>query len=285
MPRSSAIIDWDNFLGQKCSFSLHELACYSSLNLDPLVIEILRVLWSNYTIPHSTRTQLTQYWQTELPKQLTNPDLITILSSLASSPSGVMLLTAIAAFNSYYQHSSLPIILSTQSTISNPPPSLPPLPISKITSLTTLCSSLHLPKPFTDLVRDYASLSNPYPDSSPLISRLNDERGLEHAGPETVIGMFELFSDFCAGKVGQHLTCHYGRDAGFGAAVAEWIFGLAFEITGPDGTRLALREEKVGDSDAKNNEGGEGVLLTLKFQNRGRPVDGPVLVDPPLNVK
>ena len=126
----------------------------------------------------------------------------------------------------------------------------------------------------------FAALVNKYTVLGNLDSKNPGRPLINHHGAGGVVEILAAISRHARDKtLWSQLVV--GKDAGWAAAVSEWLFEVKFEL------RPSLGEERIeGERLLYSNFGeGEKVQFVIRFNPPGIPVDREPIVDTPLKVK
>lgn len=126
----------------------------------------------------------------------------------------------------------------------------------------------------------FAALVNKYTALGDLDSEDPDRPLLNHCGAGGVIEILEAISRHARDKeLWTQLVA--GKEAGWSAAVSEWLFEVNFEL------HPSLREERIHGEKVLHSSYGEDekVQFVIRFNPPGVPVGREPIVDTPLMVK
>jgi hypothetical protein len=154
-----------------------------------------------------------------------------------------------------------------------------------------LYASLRGPPAFGELVGKYTEL-RVKPTASD-VERAPQTKSLAHNGPFGVVSFL-----YCISTINQNsnvgvdpktdrsgIIAFAGKDAGWGAAVAEWLFGLKIRLRMGSPSRISAESVASENLLYSNYDEAEKAQLTVFFDSPGVPVDGVPFVETPLEVK
>jgi hypothetical protein len=256
---------WERFLGSSISFTPYELSLYSRLELDSFALEIAKCLCSRLSIPSLAGKTLAE----ALEKSLSIDDphrnltyLQKITGKLSATESGLNVLSIVGVVCEYYTGEAVVPVFNRLARFLRLPVDLMPS-TEKWRSLSQLSNTSSKIDDFTRLVDRLTQLGQ---------AEGMQTSGFQHIGGEDVAGVLYGMGELRRGDRKSRTAC-MGKDAGWVAAVAEWLFDLKIVLKGQDARVLYT------NCDAKN------VQFDVRFQKPGVHVDGlPVLYDP-LTVK
>lgn len=257
----SPVQDWDAFRSNLASLSKDHLEHGSQFDLDPSTLEIAKTCFTAFPISQKAQQHLDKTLRSPLgadkqsEQRVTAPELI---SEIAKSEEGLVLLGVIGVLTEYYNDASVATVLDEIAKWLEIPTDLRPSPQSW-QSLTTLLARKFASAEFSTAVDKY--------------TKLGEEETTKLDLPNTdglgVAAGLCIMADIVRGRHPGGITTFVGKDSGWLAAVAEWLFGLRFELR-------AGREEMLYAS-----EGGES-QMTIRFRGPGVPCDGIPLQNVPL---
>ncbi|KAB5586009.1 hypothetical protein GE09DRAFT_1210596 [Coniochaeta sp. 2T2.1] len=281
--------NWETFSGHSSPIvTADATALCSRLGINPNTLHLATTLCNAYAIPQQGKDAVAKAVEDKsiafspLPtSDSTSADIDKLIKTLASSEAGLAFLAICSVIASYYTLDSIPKIFSELATESAVPPDLVPTPQDWET-LKPLYANLGGPPSFTALVDRYTNL---YIDSSAY-----QTRPLEHHGPKSVVIFLYCISliigDLAVGRTDRSgILVLAGKDAGWAAAAAEWLFGLKIRLRMGPPSRVPVHSVASEGLLYSNCQEGERAQVTVCFAHPGVPVDGEPFVETPLGVR
>ncbi|KAB5582559.1 hypothetical protein GE09DRAFT_1211200 [Coniochaeta sp. 2T2.1] len=270
------------------NFGLDATALCSRLGINPDTLHLATTLCNAYAIPQQGKDAIAKAFEDKsiTPSALptsnsTAKDIGKLINTLASSDAGLSFLAVCAVIGTYYTLDSIPKIFSELAAESAVPPDLVPTPQDWET-LKPLYANFRGPPAFTALVDRYTNL---YIDTPAY-----QTKPLEHHGPKSVVIFLYCISliigDLAVGRTDRSgILVLAGKDAGWAAAVAEWLFGLEIRLRMGPPSRVPVDSVASEGLLYSNCGEGEGAQVTVCFAHPGVPVDGEPFVETPLGVR
>ncbi|OIW30171.1 hypothetical protein CONLIGDRAFT_702707 [Coniochaeta ligniaria NRRL 30616] len=294
-PMMAGQFDWETLrakLNETTSSGADDVALCSRMGINPNAIQLAQVLCNAYAIPQKGKDSIRKAVEDQSIAHSTfhtpddaKEDVSKLIKILASSEAGLCLLAVCSVLGNYYTDSSIPMIFSELAAESAVPQDLAPS-ITEWATLEPFYSGLRGPPDFSELVDKYTKLG--------VETTASDvERPLAHDGPFGVVSFLYCISiiEKGSGLVGEPkahrsgIVSLAGKDAGWGAAVAEWLFDLKIRLRMGPPSRVPADTVASENLLYSNCAEGEKAQLTMCFAPPGVPVDGVAFVETPLEVK
>ena len=244
---------WENFLNGSLSFTPHELALYSQLGINPYVLELAKYLCVKLSIPARAGEDLATGVKNNLTVEDPHQNLTGIqkvTGKISSTEAGLNLLSVLGVLCVYFTDDSVSLILLELTKLLGLPRNLEPL-AEEWRGLTVLASNLVGSERFGDVVHRFTELG------------LNGSSGsnvLCHASAEAIARVVVGMGEVRRGECTTPLMGFFGKDAGWTAAVAEWLFDFRIVLKGIDGNVLY---SNCGEVDIQSD---------IRFHNPGVPL-------------
>ena len=264
------VVDWTTIRGSKRSFTFEELSNYSRTKFSPYIVELVQALCTQFTIAAIAKSELSATWR-NLPL-VDDPSLELVVNNLAASEHGSVALGICAVLNARFQPEALTMVFEALANSSLIPDDLRPEKES-FAELSRVCGDLQPLDMFRSLAEKYTQLGLPNETAVADNSTEAQNAKLVHTGSMCVAEGLQVMSRLCSGEETQPIMILGGCDAGWFAAVAEWMFGLNIKIETEDGKIVFASGDSLK----------EPVQLTLVFHNPGVPCDGIPVEDSPLS--
>lgn len=254
--------DWATFRKEPLFFSSAQLARYSRTEVDPYVIEISKSLCRSFPLCLEAKNHLGRKFRCapEVAKESesTGSELPSVVSQIAESEEGLLFLGILGVLTEYYNNTSVATVFDELAKWKKVPEDLAPTAQSWKTVATLLGNRLGSDE-FRSAVDRYTQLGQ---DSI--------THDLQHTDGFTVMVALNTMGDLSCGREKGTPTAYVGKDAGWLAAVAEWLFDLKIELRSQKSCVLF------------SNSGKEKPQFSFQFKPPGVPVDGLPLKSVPL---
>ena len=252
-------IDWEEFRSTLDDLKPEDYTHYIQVGIEPCTIETLFKLCSQLTFPPGTKDNLQPSLERSI-KATADDNLQNIFKSLYESPTRIQFFGICLVLNRYYTPDSILTIFQKMAFHSSIPADLVPS-ISSLGTLTSLVTALQISPDFSPKL--WTSFNeNPNPK-------------LKHMSAEGMVETLITMGQLMRGELQRPILVFAGKDAGFLAAVGDWLFGLKIKLCGEDG-KPEFFEHCIE---------GVPVRLSIRFQNPGVPVDGLPVLTTSLSVK
>jgi len=240
---------------------------YSHLNIDPQTISLAKSLCAPFSFSSTVQARLRNAFIIPLRPDSEHDKIQHDINTIASSLEGLSFLAILGVLMSYYNDPSVASVFNVLAEEAKVPDDL--MPGMKIWEEMASCFVGQLD------VSEFAGLEGRYTRLRPERNENTDEvrrKELQHASAGGVIEFLNCMRRLSRGE-DQHHSCIMmlaGLDAGWTAAVAEWLFEIKLDICAQGG--------KVLESNYKDGER----ALSIRFQEPGIPCDGVPIVSVPL---
>lgn len=281
-PSLAGYFNWAAFRTTALNLSAERLSNCSKIRIDVYALELAKHLCNHYPILEFRKQSLVTSVESsidpdvDIDRKLDLQDdvycLLKVINELASSGSGLAFLCICNVFGNYYTSQSMEKIFEELVKEAGVPEDLVPTE-EAWQSLYPLFNSFQGPPMFAALVEKYTALGNEEPWASA-------RPEIRHMGALSIVSAFMAMSHLARGKQPWILALA-GMDAGWKAAVAEWLFGLKIELRG------SFQEERLRGERLiyTNCLSGEKTQMVIRFNPPGDPVDGEAILDMPLEVR
>ena len=281
-PSLAGYFNWAAFRTTALNLSAERLSNCSKIGIDVYALELAKHLCNHYPILESRKQSLVTSVESsihpdvDIDRKLDLRDdvycLLKVINELASSGSGLAFLCICNVLGNHYTSQSMEKIFEELVKEAGVPEDLVPTE-EAWQSLYPLFNSFQGPPMFTALVEKYTALGNEEPWASA-------RPEIRHMGALSIVSAFMAMWHLARGKQ-PWIIALAGMDAGWKAAVAEWLFGLKIELRG------SFQEERLcGERLIYTNcLSGEKTQMVIRFNPPGVPVDGEAIVDMPLEVR
>ncbi|KAE9376056.1 hypothetical protein N431DRAFT_556320 [Stipitochalara longipes BDJ] len=297
-PMMTGEFDWETFrASHSTSFGENDIALCSKIGINPNTLQLAQILCNAYAIPQNGKDAIAKAVEN---KSITHSsvhtldeameDIWKLIEILASSEAGLCFLAICSVLGNYYTDESIPKVFSELAAESAVPQDLAPT-VQEWENLKPLYASLCGPPAFGELVDKYTILGVE-PTASD-VERDLQTKPLAHDGPFGVVSFLYCISiinkdsdvgvDPKTNRSG--IIALAGKDAGWGAAVAEWLFGLKIRLRMGSPSRIPADSVASENLLYSNCAEGEKAQLTICFASPGVPVDGIPFVETPFEVK
>jgi hypothetical protein len=281
-PSMAKYFDWDSFRNTPPTLSTEQISSSAKIEIDTGTLKLAIHLCNQYPIPKSRKQELATALERSIVSKV-QPEskivlgdnlyyLLKLVNNLAAYGNGISLLCICNILGKYYPADSIVKIFEELVKESNVPHDLVPTHDSWQT-LIPLFESLQGPPTFGAMVDKYTALGN-------LEEEVAERPELAHIGALGVVGHLMAMAHLVRGEQPWILAVA-SRDAGWVAAVAEWLFDLKIEL------RVSFREERAyGEKILYTNcEEGVKAKMVIRFNPPGVPVDREPIIETPLEVK
>lgn len=299
-PMMAGSFDWEAFRADRpTSFGEYGNALCSSIGIDPKTLQLVQMLCNAYVIPKAGKDAISQavdnksivHFSYHAPDGTTE-NMWKLIKLLASSEAGLRFLAVCSVLGNYYADESIPRVFAELAVESTVPRDLAPT-IQEWETLKPLYLHLRGSPDFGELVDRYTELGVQVEHTVSNMDRIPRTKPLAHDGPFGVVSFLYCISiinkdpDAGGGEKIDHpgIIALAGKDAGWGAAVAEWLFGLKIRLRMGPPSRIPAESVASENLLYSNCAEGEKAQLTMCFASPGVPVDGVPFVETPLEVR
>jgi hypothetical protein len=256
-PPTPSVVDWSVFRDTARVLTFEELAHYARTGITPYTVALLQALCSQITISARAGADLAVLRKTLVA--VSDERARCVLLDLTASDYELVVLGILGILNETFRQEALALVFRALDVASAVPDDLRPL-YHSWDELNGLCGQVQLPAAFHERVERFSRLNDGAADAP----EMKRDVELEHIGPQVVVDGLQAMSRSCSGEEEDQILVLAGQDAGWYAAVAEWMFELRIEIQDQDWRVLYTNCEGL---QAK-------VQMTIAFHNRGVPCDG-----------
>jgi hypothetical protein len=217
-------------------------------------------------------------------------DIWKLIKILTASEAGLCFLAVCSVLGNHYTDESVPKVFSEHAAESAAPQDLAPI-VQEWENLKPLFESLGGPPAFSELVDKYTKLGVKPTTSD--VERDPQTKSLTPSGPFGVVSVLYCISiinkDSDVGvdpKIARSGIIALARkDASWGAAVVEWLFGLKFRLRMGYSRRIPAESVASENLLYSNCAEGKKAQLMMCFASPIVPVNGVPFVETPLEAK
>ena len=252
---------WTAFRAQPITFAPEMLSCYSRAGVDPYVIEVGKSLHPMFPLCRESKMHLGRKFRCvgEVERNEGNgSDLSVIVAEIAKSEEGLLFLGVLGVLTEYYDDQSVSKVLHELGKWKKIPEDLA-TGVQGWEAIATLFGGKLDSEKFSSAISRYTQLG-----------QHSTTQDLVHTDAFTVAASLNAMKDIVRGREKGVPTAYVGMDAGWVAAVAEWLFDLKIE--------LRSKDDRILYSTGTD----EKVQLSIQFKPPGIPVDGTPLENVPL---
>jgi len=257
-PYATKTPDWGEVRTRNLTLSPEQLSQYSRSRLDPSTIEIAKLLCKNFPLCLGAKEYLEQRYksQADIINEVhqTNTSLI---SNIAESEDGLLLLGITGVLTEHYDDESVGAIFIELAKWAKLPEDMAPTLQqwqTTVKSLDVKLGSVEL----SSAVEMYTKLGQG-----------DAYDGLKHTDASAVAAALSMMALMIDGQHPKLGIASVGKDAGWFAAVAGWLYDLKFDLRSKDDRVLYSSVEAE-------------IQISIRFKDPGFPCDGIPIEDVPL---